>query len=395
MPPEITKIELTEFSFPLENIGPAPDASHATYRPGSTRDRALFATKITTNTGVTGEYVSQTSPPDSIIAQIDQIAPDLLGTNPLRREYIWDSLRRKLKRTDRLGIGPIDIALWDLAGHYHETPIHELIGTYRTALPAYASTALGDHTGGLDSPDAYADFAEQCHDIGYPAFKLHGWPATDTPPSVDMEVELIRTVGERIGDSMQLMYDPVGQLETFADALRVGRACDDYQYLWIEDPTRDFGTSQHASTRLKDLISTPLLQTEHVRGFESHTDFAVSHATDFLRADPEYDGGITGTLKIGHVAEGLGLDIELHLCGPAQRHCMACLRNSNYYEIGLAHPDHPVTHNPPIYEDDYDDSLTSISSAGTVTVPSDPGLGVTYNWDYISDHASAHTEYTA
>lgn len=394
MPLEITNIELTQFTFPLENIGPAPDASHATYRPGDTRDRPLFAIKVTTNTGITGEYVSQTSPPSSIIAQIDQISPTLLGENPLHRERLWDLLRRKLKRTDKLGIGPVDIALWDLAGHHHDTPIHELIGTYRTTLPAYASTALGDRTGGLDSPEAYADFAEHCRDLGYPAFKLHGWPATDTPPDIDNEVALISTVGERIGNSMQLMYDPVGQLETFADALRVGRACDKHEYLWIEDPTRDFGTSQHGSTRLKDLITTPLLQTEHVRGLEAHTDFAVTHATDFLRADPEYDGGITGTLKLGHVAEGLGLDIELHLCGPAQRHCMACLRNSNYYEIGLAHPDHPVTHNPPVYADEYTDSLTSITPDGTVDVPTGPGLGVTYDWDFITEHSTGNTEYS-
>lgn len=391
---EITAIELTEFNFPLENIGPAPDASHSTYRPGETHNRPLFAIKITTNTGITGEYISQTSPPASIIAQINQVAPSLIGTNPLHREHLWDLLRRKLKRTDKLGIGAIDIALWDIAGRHHDTPIHELIGTYRTKLPAYASTALGDHTGGLDSPSSYADFAEYCRDLGYPAFKLHGWPATNTPPSVEKEIDIITTVGERIGESMELMYDPVGQLETFADALRVGRACDEYNYLWIEDPTRDFGTSQHGSSRLKDLISTPLLQTEHVRGLEAHTDFAVSHATDFLRADPEYDGGITGTLKLGHIAEGLGIDLELHLCGPAQRHCMACLRNSNYYEIGLVHPDHPTTHNPPVYLNGYTDSLQSLSSDGSVPVPTGPGLGVTYDWDFIIQHSTNHIEHT-
>jgi hypothetical protein len=46
--------------------------------------------------------------------------------------------------------------------------------------------------------------------------------------------------------------------------------------------------------------------------------------------DPEYDTGITGSLKIAHVAEAPGLDAEIHACGPAHRHLMAALRNTNY-----------------------------------------------------------------
>ncbi len=57
-----------------------------------------------------------------------------------------------------------------------------------------------------------------------------------------------------------------------------------------------------------------------------------------MRADADYDGGITGLMKIAHAAEGFGLDCEIHAPGPAHRHCMAALRNTNYYELGLVHP---------------------------------------------------------
>lgn len=30
-----------------------------------------------------------------------------------------------------MGIGPIDITLWDFAGKYYDAPIHELLGSYR------------------------------------------------------------------------------------------------------------------------------------------------------------------------------------------------------------------------------------------------------------------------
>lgn len=393
--PVVSEIECVEFTYPVANQRPAGDASHPVYRPGSSIDRPVLAVRITADTGPPGEFVSLNSPPGPAIEQIDTIAPYLVGKNPLHRERHWSVFKLNLRKYDRMGIGPIDIALWDLAGKHHDAAIHELLGTYRDRLPAYASTAFADDNGGLDSPDAYADFAEQCRDLGYQAFKAHGWRAEDDPPEVDREIALVRTLGDRVGEEMVLMYDAVGQLETFADAYRVGRGCDEHGYLWLEDPYRDMGTSQHGSKRLRALLSTPLLQTEHVRGLEPHTDFAVNEATDFLRADPEYDAGITGTMKIARVAEGLGLDVELHLCGPAQRQCMASIRNSNYYEVGLAHPDHPTTHNPPVYTNGYSDALDAINTDGTYPVPPGPGLGVEYDWDYIHDQAVRTKTYSA
>ena len=63
------------------------------------------------------------------------------------------------------------------------------------------------------------------------------------------------------------------------------------------------------------MIRTPLLITEHVRGLEAKADFVINGGTDMLQVDPEYDLGITGALKIAHLAEALGLDVEIHACG--------------------------------------------------------------------------------
>ncbi|MFB6199224.1 MAG: enolase C-terminal domain-like protein, partial [Halobacteriaceae archaeon] len=79
----------------------------------------------------------------------------------------------------------------------------------------------------------------------------------------------------------------------------------------------------------------------------------------FLRADPEYDAGITGAIKVARVAEGFGIDVEFHAPGPAQRHCIAAVRNSNYYEMALVHPDCKNTQ-PPIYNGSYEDWIDSI-----------------------------------
>ena len=199
-------------------------------------------------------------------------------------------------------------------------------------------------------------------------------------------------MGERVGDEMDLMIDPACEYETFGDALKVGRACDEEEFFWYEDPYRDGGISQYAYKKLRQQLDTPLLQTEHIRGLEQHTDFLRNEATDFLRADPAYDGGITGAMKIARMAEGFGIDVEIHSPGPAQRHCMAGIRNSNYYEMALVHPECSNT-TPPVYEGDYVDDLDSIDDEGTVPVPDGPGLGVEYDWDYIEENRTGGRTY--
>jgi L-alanine-DL-glutamate epimerase-like enolase superfamily enzyme len=133
------------------------------------------------------------------------------------------------------------------------------------------------------------------------------------------------------------------------------------------------------------MLDTPILQTEHVRGLEPHTDFLANGATDFLRADPEYDAGITGAMKLARIAEGFGTDVEFHAPGSAQRHCIAAIRNANYYELALVHPDVGNTQ-PPIYEGGYSDAMGTIDEDGAVSVPNGPGLGVEYDWDYIRNN---------
>jgi len=188
------------------------------------------------------------------------------------------------------------------------------------------------------------------------------------------------------------MLDPFCALKTFGDALKVGWACDEEKFLWWEDPFRDGGVSAFAHRKLRQLVRTPLLQLEHVRGLEPHVDFIVADGTDFVRAQPNYDGGITGVMKITHAAEGFGLDVEINGQGPAQRHLMAAMRNSNYYEMGLLHPK-VSPFNPPVFLGDYRDAIDAIDKKGYIEVPQGPGLGVEYDWEFITGHSTGVTVY--
>jgi L-alanine-DL-glutamate epimerase-like enolase superfamily enzyme len=132
--------------------------------------------------------------------------------------------------------------------------------------------------------------------------------------------------------------------------------------------------------------------TEYVRGIEPKADFVLAGGTDFLRVDPEYDHGITGSLRIAHLGEALGLDVEVHACGPAHRHLMSAMRNSNYYELALVGPDCPNMV-APVYTCGYTDQLDCCGADGCVEVPSGPGLGVAYDWDFIRKNAIASRIY--
>ncbi len=379
----ITRVTITRFTYPLKNVGVAPNGFDTVYRANYDGKGSQQVVTIETDDGVRGEYMGGTG---LMIAQLQYLAPHLIGADPFRREFLHDEFKRALRKYDKMGVGPLDIALWDWAGKKLGASVSQLLGAYKTRIAAYASTYHGDDEGGLTTAEDFVSFAEHCYELGYRAFKMHGW--TDGDAARDEEAILL--LGERVGHKMALMHDSACHLRTFADALRIGRACDKAGFYWYEDPYRDTGVSQHAHRKLRQLIKTPLLIGEHVRGLEAKADFAINEATDFVRVNPDYDMGITGAVKVAHMAESMGLDVEVHSGGPAHRHCVAAFRNSNYYELGLVGPKCDAG-KAPVYADDYSDALEAIGSDGMLPVPQGLGLGVRYNWDLIEQGKTDHS----
>jgi L-alanine-DL-glutamate epimerase-like enolase superfamily enzyme len=376
----IRKIELLEFTYPVENVGTAENGFDTVYVPNRAGRLSTMATRIETSDGVVGEYVGGMT---LAFRQSAYIAQRLLGRDAFHRLEIYEESKRALRKFDKMGVGVLDIALWDWAGKRLETSVANLIGASRKRIPAYASTYHGDRSGGLSSPADFADFAEHCRSLGYRAFKMHGWGEG----IVEEEVASIRLLRERLGPDMKLMLDPASHLRTFADALAVGRACDEANFFWLEDPFRDTGVSQSAHRLLRERIATPLLIGEHVRGLENKADFAVSGASDFVRVNPDYDMGITGALKVGQMAESLGLDVEVHSSGPAHRHCVAAFRNTNFYELALVGPKCGSS-KPAVYTCGYSDALEAIGEDGQLPVPTGSGLGVGYDWEFIRNNTT-------
>ncbi len=386
----IAKVELHEFGYAVDGLGVDASGNRCVAK-GARSELGGFVVAIETADGARGEFCPALSGKSAVVvSQVRTLASQILGEDAEAREAIFNKLKRLHRHFAAVGHSALDIALWDLAGKSLGRPVWRLLGGYRDRLPAYASTLTGGRAGILDSKEAYADFAEQCHALGFRGFKIHGWGEGDARE----EAENLLHCAKRVGHKMALMYDAASELKTFADAIHVGRACDEAKYFWYEDPFMDAGWSPHAARQLKEHVRTPLLMTEHVRGLEPKVAWLTSRATDFLRTDPDYDMGITGAMKTAHLAEAFGLDCEIHAAGPAQRHCMAAMRNSNWYELSLVAPGvrNPV---PPVFGSGYSDDLDSVGADGCYPVPEGPGLGVEYDWDYIAKNRTALHEFRA
>jgi L-alanine-DL-glutamate epimerase-like enolase superfamily enzyme len=386
----ITRVEVHLFGYEVQDLElPAHGAAgvgNVVYRKGGRMPCTRYAVTVDSSDGARGAYVTHWVGTPAALAQTLMLAPHLLGRDPDAREAIYDDLKRELRAYDHMGHGPLDIALWDLAGKRLNVSVARLIGGFRTRLPTYASTYHAqDSGGGLDSPAAFADYAAACKELGFAGFKIHGWHDGDARREAANALGVRRAVGE----GWPLMIDSACELRTWMDALYVGRACDEAGYFWFEDPYRDSGVSAVGHQRLREKLKTPLLVSEHVRGLEQKAAFMLAGGCDMIHADPEYDMGITGALKIAHFCEAMGLDVQFHACGPAHRAVMAATRNTHFYEMALIGPGMPNAV-PPVYRCGYSDQPDAVGADGCVPVPDGPGLGVAYDWTFIEKNRRQH-----
>lgn len=302
-------------------VGPARPSTGTRWRDGlplrASRGQ-IGALRITTDDGVTGYSYGD---PNMLTDQVERhFRRELVGQDPFQREYLWHRMwelnRLEYYSTPQLGI--MDVALWDLAGRALGVPVHGLLGGYRTALPAYASTRT------FDSVEEYLDVITQCLELGYHGIKLHAWG------DARRDIDLAHKVREHVGSDVPLMFDASGGFD-LADAIRVGRALSDADYLWYEEPMQEFSITAHK--RLADEVAVPLLVAEITEGAHRTTaDFIAAGSAGFVRTSAGFKGGITGAMRIAHLADAYQLRAEVHGPGAANEHLCMAIGNTTYYE---------------------------------------------------------------
>ncbi|HEY3061674.1 MAG TPA: enolase C-terminal domain-like protein [Chloroflexota bacterium] len=373
----IADVTVQRFRYPSRIVRDADGHGH----PGEPHDAVQSMLIITTDDGARGVYFGGIN--EDIIKNV--VAPMLRGQDPLYREHLWQALRERQRLNlstvgDRI-LTAVDLALWDLAGQLLGQPVHRLLGATRDAVPAYASTMVGDDLpGGLDTPESYARYAITCRERGYPAFKLHTWqPPLAGAPSVRRDIQACSAVRDAVGADYPLMLDPFHYYSRL-EALELARGLERLGFLWMEEPMDEHSMSSYVW--LCEQTSLAICGPETVEGkMFSRAEWIKAGACDIVRAGVGDVGGLTPLMKIAHLAESFGMQMEVHGGGVGNLHAMCATSPSTslYYERGLLHPFIDYDQPPP-----WLNALSDpMDAQGQVHVAQLPGLGQDINWAYI------------
>jgi L-alanine-DL-glutamate epimerase-like enolase superfamily enzyme len=338
---------------------------------------------IATDIGIEGNsFLSFPGPGPAAIGEqiVSVLKPVLLGANPLDIGALWARMTSIARwYVDPIAVGVVDIALWDIAGKVAGLPIHRLLGTCREVVPVYFSS--GRH----DSPEEYAEEALHWREQGWKAYKLHPPTAPWRRPEVSIraDIEACTVVRASVGDGMTLMLDSSWGY-SYAEALEVGSAIEELRYHWYEDPLP--ADDLYGYRRLKRHLRIPILATELTPGgLHALPQWIVQEATDFLRGDVVIKGGITGLMKIAHLAEAFHMNCEVHdaynaLSNVASLHVIMAIGNCEWFEVitfnkvghyGLEHLSYGL------------ESPIEIDRDGLVHAPVAAGLGYEVDWELI------------
>jgi L-alanine-DL-glutamate epimerase-like enolase superfamily enzyme len=340
------------------------------WRTGATSfggNRLLGVVTVQTDAGVEGHaFLGSSRQGANLLAGplLEFIKPAIVGGNPLDIGAIWHRMWKMNRSVSTNAIGAVDIALWDIAGKVANLPIHRLLGTCRDRVLAYASSPW------LSAPEAYAEEVRHFKSLGWTAYKIHpqGNPRDD--------IKICQAVRRAVGEDMILMLDSAWAYG-YEDAVRVGRAIEELDYFWYEDPLVEEDIYNYI--KLRNKLDIPIMATEYVPGrLYGMALWVQQMATDILRGDVAVFGGITPLLKIAHLAEAFRMKCEIHhggnsLNNVANLHVTMAINNCDYYEV---FPSTGANKFGLVQDIEVDDK-------GLVYAPEKAGLGFEIDWGLV------------
>jgi L-alanine-DL-glutamate epimerase-like enolase superfamily enzyme len=217
-------------------------------------------------------------------------------------------------------IAAIDVALWDLAGHRTNTPLHVLLGGARDRVPVYDTDV-----GWLDRPlDEMLEESRRALKHGFRALKLKVGK-----PEPEEDRERVARVRETVGAGISLMID-ANQSWTADEAGRRLRKLEPYDLVWIEEPLP--ATDLAGFERLGALTSIPRAGGESLYAPAHFWECAHRRALDILQPDVVRVGGITPCLEVCHLAAAAGLPVAPHVSPELSVTVAAAVPNSIFVE---------------------------------------------------------------
>ena len=292
----------------------------------------------------------------------DDLAPAIIGEDPLDHERMWLKLYWHVQSIGRRGLvmqaqSAIDLAVWDLKGKAAGMPVWKLLGGARSSAAVYWSD------GGwlwMSVDEILRDAEERL------AQGMHGIKLKVGQPDPRVDLQRVRAVRKALGDDAWIAVD-ANQKWDFDTALRMGREFEELRLAWFEEPLSCEDVDGHA--RLADALDIPIALGETLQSRHEFVPYLRADAVDIVQPDLTRVGGLTEFLKIAALAEAAHRPVAPHLMMEASVH-LAC---------GL----------PGVTLIEYMPWLTSVFTEplrldrGRMLPPSSPGLGLEPSADVL------------
>ncbi|MCD6521134.1 MAG: racemase [Anaerolineae bacterium] len=333
--------------------------------PGETTYTALI--KVETDEGIIGHAYGRGGRGYAVAELVRRrLKREFIGQDPLLTEQLWWRIW-ELDRIEEFNIhdlGLLDIAFWDIKSQAAGLPIYRLLGGNDPRVPAYASTVT------WDTMEEYERHIKESIDEGFFAFKLH---ASGDPT---WAAKLAENLRRWAGDDADLMFDGSAGWD-YVTALWFGRVLEDLDYLWYEEPMREFDLPSYAE--LCRALKIPVLAAETCDGCHWNAATWIQYrALDMMRVSVGFKGGFTGAIKVAHLAESFGMRAQVHGGGWANAQLCAAIRNNDYYEQLIINTEQikNLKNMGPL-------SIVE----GYLTVPEEPGVGPQPDWAQVEKQA--------
>jgi L-alanine-DL-glutamate epimerase-like enolase superfamily enzyme len=347
--------------------------------------RGALLVEIETDSGIVG--LGEAGVGGGVTATVIEkdLAPLLIGEDPLLIEYLWQKMFARTRQYGRRGlvmqaISGIDIALWDIAGKIAKLPVYRLLGAARDRVEAYASG--GFYQEGKSAADLAGE-AEGYRARGFRGMKMKIGrnPSTQTHLrqligqaefcEVEPEEDLARVAAVRqaLGPQAKLMVD-VNCAWSPAVAIEMGRAMEPYKLYWIEEPVATDDID--GSARVADALATPIAGYETEVGLFGFRQLIDRGAVDIVQPDIAWSGGFSEGRRIAAYAQAHHRMVAPHAFAGAvllvaSLHFAAAIPNGLLLEWDQ---------NPNALRDELLKQPLRLEPDGTVKLPERPGLGI-------------------
>lgn len=267
-----------------------------------------------------------------------------------------------------------EIAMWDLLGKAVNRPIYKILGGTKDRMMAYASS---QH---LPTIEDYVPDVLKAKEEGYAGYKIHpgGGQHTDGPPIPRYvgHMEEIRECRKAVGDGFMLAHDPVQGYNVY-EALKVGRLLDELDYAWFEDPIRTI--DMEGLIELNKALDVPLHVGEFLFSIADYAEYIKVGALDVARLIADNVGGISGSMRVGLLADAFNMECTPHNWGNPMDlavHFQLELALPNAYWFEMPHPASYVDR--PYHKDKF-----RIDKDSYVIASAEPGLGYPLDRDAL------------